>query len=78
MSAFSLLEQIAVAASRLVDLERTIFEDLFVGGLTKEEVCERRQLSPELYAAAYRSMMRSLCGAGGVAGTETGSVRAGS
>ena len=32
MSAFSLLERIAVAATRLADSERQLFDDLFVAG----------------------------------------------
>jgi hypothetical protein len=71
MSAFSLLERIAVAATRLAEPERMLFEDLFVAGLTREEVCERRQLTIDQFAQMYRSMMRSLCGMTGPGVTTT-------
>jgi len=77
MSAFSLLERIAVAATRLAESERQLFDDLFVAGLTREEVCERRKLTTAEFAMVHRAMMRSLCGMTGGAGgspTEGGAV----
>lgn len=62
MSAFSVIERISLAATRLPDAERTLFDDLFVNGLTQSEVCESRHLTGDQYAQMYRSMMRSLCG----------------
>lgn len=52
-----------MAAARLVGPERVLFEDLFVKGLTREEVCEQRNLSADAFARVHRSLMRTLCGA---------------
>lgn len=62
MTAFSLVERIAVAATRLPAPERELFDDLFADGLTAEEARERRGLTPERFKAMHNSMMRSLCG----------------
>jgi len=62
VSSFSLIERIALAASLLADPEKELFEDLFVNGLTQQEVCQSRQLSIEQFMQMHRSLMRSLCG----------------
>ena len=62
VSAFSLLELIAVAASRLPAAERDLFDELFAEGVDKEEARARRGLSQEQFCRLHDSMMRSLCG----------------
>lgn len=72
MSAFSVVERIAVAASRLDGDEASVFEDLFVTGLTAEEVCAKRGFSQSRLRSLHDSMMRSLCGVAAPPGAQSG------
>lgn len=74
MSAYSLVEHIALVASRLGSDERRLFDELFVYGLSREEFCEKTGIDREQFARMHRALMRSLCGAsnGSAVGAATG------